>query len=478
MLIREVEKLTGIKDVNIRYYEKEGLIHPERKSNGYREYSEEDVQRIRQIKTLRLLDIPVPVIKKVLSGEISLQEVMKKRLLEVSEEESRIREIKNSCEAIIAGDIHIDELSEEMLCGNRATWKARLEEIMKQDIDKRFIGKGFLYIIVWAVLMKLLITAFLCPYTVYEGGSLGAAFLETLNLHETGMDIYFVWGIGIFLLLYGIGLSIFEGLSGKDFLWVWGRNWSGGGLGGLANSFTFCGIGVAFLGTTITRFAVLLLAVCILLSVIRGVLMYLQSERRRKPLQKTGRVMVIVVLICILLFALSILVMRNDYISKNPVSDTKDQRTEYEDGTVLEITSQNWEDYFDLMEAVKYEKNENGEVTGVYRDVWFALKEEYWNRVDQNAENEVTFICRIDVKLKKYEIIDPKTGDYKITGDGPKGLFQPQNNRGITFWDNENNGVEEEAPLVERYDGDEPYMYTYDELEVRAAEGKIYLKEK
>ena len=132
MLIREVEKLTGIKDVNIRYYEKEGLIHPERKSNGYREYSEEDVQRIRQIKTLRLLDIPVPVIKKVLSGEISLQEVMKKRLLEVSEEESRIREIKNSCEAIIAGDIHIDELSEEMLCGNRATWKARLEEIMKQ----------------------------------------------------------------------------------------------------------------------------------------------------------------------------------------------------------------------------------------------------------------------------------------------------------------------------------------------------------
>ena len=81
MLIREVEKLTGIKDVNIRYYEKEGLIHPERKPNGYREYSEEDVHRIRQIKTLRLLDIPVPVIKKVLSGEISLQEVMKKRLL-------------------------------------------------------------------------------------------------------------------------------------------------------------------------------------------------------------------------------------------------------------------------------------------------------------------------------------------------------------------------------------------------------------
>ena len=81
--------LCFVKDVNIRYYEKEGLIHPERKPNGYREYSAEDIQRIRQIKTLRLLDIPIPIIKKVLSEEISLQDVMKNRLLEISEEESR-----------------------------------------------------------------------------------------------------------------------------------------------------------------------------------------------------------------------------------------------------------------------------------------------------------------------------------------------------------------------------------------------------
>lgn len=39
MQIKEVEKLTGIKDVNIRYYEKEGLIHPGRQANGYREDS-------------------------------------------------------------------------------------------------------------------------------------------------------------------------------------------------------------------------------------------------------------------------------------------------------------------------------------------------------------------------------------------------------------------------------------------------------
>ena len=57
MLIKEVEQKTGIKGVNIRYYEKEGLIHPSRKANGYREYSEMDVERLNQIKVLRLLEV-------------------------------------------------------------------------------------------------------------------------------------------------------------------------------------------------------------------------------------------------------------------------------------------------------------------------------------------------------------------------------------------------------------------------------------
>ena len=46
MKINEVEKATGIRDANIRFYEKEGLISPSRNSNGYREYSESDVRRI------------------------------------------------------------------------------------------------------------------------------------------------------------------------------------------------------------------------------------------------------------------------------------------------------------------------------------------------------------------------------------------------------------------------------------------------
>ena len=44
--IKEAELLTGITRQNIRYYEKMGLIYPNReKENQYRKYNKEDISR-------------------------------------------------------------------------------------------------------------------------------------------------------------------------------------------------------------------------------------------------------------------------------------------------------------------------------------------------------------------------------------------------------------------------------------------------
>ena len=60
MKINEVEQAIGITKKNIRFYEQEGLLTPSRNlSNGYRDYSEEDLETLRQIKLLRKLDIPL-----------------------------------------------------------------------------------------------------------------------------------------------------------------------------------------------------------------------------------------------------------------------------------------------------------------------------------------------------------------------------------------------------------------------------------
>ena len=53
MTVKEVEERTGLPRANIRYYESEGLIHPARGENGYRDYRQEDLDTLLKIKLLR-----------------------------------------------------------------------------------------------------------------------------------------------------------------------------------------------------------------------------------------------------------------------------------------------------------------------------------------------------------------------------------------------------------------------------------------
>ena len=50
MTIKEVEQHLEVPRATVRFYEKEGLTNPQRGENGYREYSEEDVTRLRDEK--------------------------------------------------------------------------------------------------------------------------------------------------------------------------------------------------------------------------------------------------------------------------------------------------------------------------------------------------------------------------------------------------------------------------------------------
>ena len=88
--INEVEQLTGVSKRNIRFYEKEGLIVPERNEvNGYRKYGEADVRRIKVIRMLRMLDMPLEEISSVLDNECSLESAVleqKKRLEQQAQE--------------------------------------------------------------------------------------------------------------------------------------------------------------------------------------------------------------------------------------------------------------------------------------------------------------------------------------------------------------------------------------------------------
>lgn len=52
MLIGELSRRTGVGAHQLRYYEEQGLLAPERAANGYREYPEGTVAKVGQIRRL------------------------------------------------------------------------------------------------------------------------------------------------------------------------------------------------------------------------------------------------------------------------------------------------------------------------------------------------------------------------------------------------------------------------------------------
>ena len=61
--IGKFSELTGLSIYTLRYYEQEKLIIPERKTNGQRCYSENDIAWIQFIKRLKETDMPIKKIK-------------------------------------------------------------------------------------------------------------------------------------------------------------------------------------------------------------------------------------------------------------------------------------------------------------------------------------------------------------------------------------------------------------------------------
>lgn len=80
MTIKELETLSGMSRANIRYYEQEGLLHPHRDRNGYRNYTQEDLDSLKKIYLLRFLKLSLEEIRRIQSEEIPLYQVVEQKI--------------------------------------------------------------------------------------------------------------------------------------------------------------------------------------------------------------------------------------------------------------------------------------------------------------------------------------------------------------------------------------------------------------
>lgn len=99
MLRSEVQNKTGLTRKAIEYYEEKGIIDPDRLENGYRDYSEKDVEILKKVSLFSKLGLSLKEIREIIFDGGGLSSVLRTKQYELSVEEKK----KEILEMIVKG---------------------------------------------------------------------------------------------------------------------------------------------------------------------------------------------------------------------------------------------------------------------------------------------------------------------------------------------------------------------------------------
>lgn len=122
MTIKELEEVLDMTRANIRFYEQEGLLSPARNPNGYRDYSQEDVETLKRIQLLRKLDMDLETIRALQRGEQTLSEALERQLRRLEADEAALTGAKAVC-------VQLRQERPDYATLDAGPWLARLEEV-------------------------------------------------------------------------------------------------------------------------------------------------------------------------------------------------------------------------------------------------------------------------------------------------------------------------------------------------------------
>ncbi|MDD5927220.1 MAG: MerR family transcriptional regulator [Firmicutes bacterium] len=145
MKINQVELLVGITKKNIRFYEEQGLLSPGRnRENGYRDYNEEDVRKLEQIKLFRKLGLPLEEIRMMQAGRSTVADSMKRHLVTLKREQENVEHSMKLCEMLRETEGLLCDLDTRGLMVKMEELEkggAYFRDIEKKDVrQKRYIG--------------------------------------------------------------------------------------------------------------------------------------------------------------------------------------------------------------------------------------------------------------------------------------------------------------------------------------------------
>lgn len=139
MKIRYVEELVGMTKKNIRFYEEQGLLSVERAENGYREYGQEDVCRLKQVKLLRKLGISIEDIKRVFQGGLRLEDCLDRYSDALERQKENLSKLQSVSRQMINAHVTLQNLDADCYLEQIEKLEKEGEDFM--DIERKDVRR-------------------------------------------------------------------------------------------------------------------------------------------------------------------------------------------------------------------------------------------------------------------------------------------------------------------------------------------------
>ena len=102
MRINEVVKLTGVSARTLQYYDEIGLLIPQKLDNGYRDYTEENLEKLQKILFYRFLKFKLNDIKELLEGDFNNLKILEQQRELILREKEKFEVILHNIEKTIS----------------------------------------------------------------------------------------------------------------------------------------------------------------------------------------------------------------------------------------------------------------------------------------------------------------------------------------------------------------------------------------
>lgn len=143
MRINEVAKVSEVSSRTLHYYDEIGLLKPTKLENGYRVYTENDLDKLQQILFYKFLGFKLSKISEILNNKSNKLEILEEQRQLILKEKSRYEQILNTIENTIKSHKGERNMSiEEKFSGFKLEDVKKYEQSAKEKYGEEVIEEA------------------------------------------------------------------------------------------------------------------------------------------------------------------------------------------------------------------------------------------------------------------------------------------------------------------------------------------------